>query len=119
MRLSLAQYRDLAAFSQFGSDLDEATRTQLELGSRLTEILKQGQYQPMAFEHQVIAIYAANNGYFNSVAVAEVRAVEEKLHGYMDSQARDVVDEIRSTKDLTPETEAKLKEALEAFKQTL
>lgn len=119
MRLSLAQYRDLAAFSQFGSDLDEATRTQLELGARLTEILKQGQYRPMAFEHQVVAIYAANNGYFNSVAVADVRDVEEKLHAYMDSQARDIIDEIRSTKDLSPETEAKLKGALDAFKQSL
>ena len=119
MRLSLAQYRDLAAFSQFGSDLDEATRTQLELGSRLTEILKQGQYQPMAFEHQVIAIYAANNGYFNSVAVADVRAVEQKLHSYMDTQARDVVDEIRTTKDLSPETEAKLKASLDSFKQSI
>jgi F-type H+-transporting ATPase subunit alpha len=119
MRLSLAQYRDLAAFSQFGSDLDEATRTQLELGARLTEILKQGQYQPMAFEHQVVAIYAANNGYLNSIKVADIRSVEEKLHTYMDTQAREVVDEIRSSKDLAPETEAKLKEALEAFKQTL
>jgi F-type H+-transporting ATPase subunit alpha len=119
MRLSLAQYRDLAAFSQFGSDLDEATRNQLALGVRLTEILKQGQYQPMAFESQVVAIYAANNGVFDAVPVEKVREVEKRMHDFFRTQALDVLEEIRTTRDLSADTEAKLKESLQAFKQII
>jgi F-type H+-transporting ATPase subunit alpha len=119
MRLSLAQYRDLAAFSQFGSDLDEATRNELALGIRLTEILKQGQYQPMAFESQVVAIYAANNGVFDAVPVEKVRDVEKRMHDFFKTQALDVLEEIRTTRDLSADTEAKLKESLQAFKQTI
>jgi F-type H+-transporting ATPase subunit alpha len=119
MRLSLAQYRELAAFSQFGSDLDEGTKRQLELGARLTEILKQDQYSPLAFEDQVVVIYAVNNGYFDDVPAIKSREAEKQLHTYMKNQARDVMEEIKSTKDLAPETEAKLKEALQGFKQGL
>jgi len=119
MRLSLAQYRELAAFSQFGSDLDEGTKRQLELGARLTEILKQDQYSPLAFEDQVVVIYAVNNGYFDDVPAIKSREAEKQLHAYMKNQARDVMEEIKSTKDLAPETEAKLKEALQGFKQGL
>jgi F-type H+-transporting ATPase subunit alpha len=119
MRLSLAQYRDLAAFSQFGSDLDEATRNQLALGSRLTEILKQGQYQPMAFESQVVAIYAANSGLLDSVPVEKISEVEKRMHEFFKTQALDILEEIRTTRDLSVETEAKLKESVQAFKKTI
>lgn len=117
LKLSLAQFRELEAFAQFGSDLDEATRQQLDLGRRLTELLKQPQYQPVAMEKQVVALYAVNNGYMDDVPVDKVRDFEEKFSTYMDTQGKKVMEAIRDTRELTEDLEAKLKASLEAFKQ--
>jgi F-type H+/Na+-transporting ATPase subunit alpha len=117
LRIALAQYRELAAFSQFGSDLDETTKKQLELGMRTTEILKQTQYMPMSFAHQAAIIYAVNNGYLNDVPVENLRDFEEKFHVFMDTQAKELMAEITTTKDLGESTEEKLKQAIEQFKE--
>jgi F-type H+-transporting ATPase subunit alpha len=113
----MAQYRELASFAQFGSDLDEATKMQLDLGSRTTEVMKQAQYTPMAVEHQVAIIYAVTNGYLNDVAVEKVAAFEVEFHKFMDTQSSDVMDALRTSRELTPETEEKLKAAIALFKQ--
>jgi F-type H+-transporting ATPase subunit alpha len=117
LKLSLAQFRELEAFAQFGSDLDEATRTQLDLGRRLTELLKQPQYQPIAMEKQVVILYAVNNGYMNDVEVEKVGKFEKDFYEFMESQGKDVLATIRDTKELAEDTEAKLKASIEAFKQ--
>jgi F-type H+/Na+-transporting ATPase subunit alpha len=117
IRIALAQYRELAAFAQFGSDLDETTKKQLELGQRTTEILKQTQYNPMPFANQVAIIYAVNNGYLDDVQVENIRDFEEKFQQFMKTQAKDVIDEITQTKDLGESTEEKLKKAIEQFKE--
>jgi F-type H+-transporting ATPase subunit alpha len=118
LKLSLAQFRELEAFAQFGSDLDEATRNQLELGRRLTELLKQSQYQPVVMEKQVVSLYAVNNGYMDDVAVEKVRDFEQKLIEYLETQDKGILEAIRDTKELTEDIEAKLKTALERFKQS-
>lgn len=118
LKLSLAQFRELEAFAQFGSDLDEATRKQLELGRRITEVLKQPQYQPTPMENQVCIIYAVNNGYFNSIPVDQIRRAEEQFHEFMKTQGRDVLDEIKTSQDLSLETEKKLQEAIQEFLKT-
>lgn len=117
LKLSLAQFRELEAFAQFGSDLDEATRQQLELGRRLTELLKQPQYSPVAMEKQVIALYAVNNGYMDDVEVERVGEFETGLYEFMDTQAKDVLKDIATKKELTDEIEGKIKASLEKFKQ--
>lgn len=117
MRLSLAQYRELAAFAQFGSDLDEATKKSLDLGARTQEILKQLQFQPLSVAHQVAIIYAAVNGLLDDIAVEKVKEFEEKFHVFLDTQAKDLVQTIDTTKDLAEDTEAKLKKAVADFKQ--
>lgn len=117
LKLSLAQFRELEAFAQFGSDLDEATRQQLELGRRLTELLKQPQYSPVAMEKQVVALYAVNNGYMDDVEVERVGEFEKGLYEFMDTQAKDVLKDIATKKELTEEIEAKVKASLEKFKQ--
>lgn len=118
LKLSLAQFRELEAFAQFGSDLDEATRTQLELGRRLTEILKQPQYQPVAMAQQVAILYAANNAYLNDIPVEKMADFQPKFHEFMETQGRDILKAITDSKDLSEETEAALKEAIENFKQS-
>ena len=118
LKLSLAQFRELEAFAQFGSDLDEDTKKQLELGRRLNEILKQPQYQPVALAHQVAIFYAANNAYLNDIPVEKVGDFESKFFDYLDTQARDVVEGISKGKELTPEIEESLKKAIIQFKQT-
>ncbi len=117
LKLSLAQFRELEAFAQFGSDLDEATRQQLELGRRLTELLKQPQYSPVAMEKQVVALYAVNNGYMDDVEVERVGEFERSLYEFMDTQAKDVLKDIATKKELTEEIEVKVKASLEKFKQ--
>ncbi len=116
LRLDLSQYRELAAFAQFGSDLDEATRKQLERGKRLVEILKQPQYQPMAVEHQVAILYAATNGYLDSVPVEELKDWENNFHKFLDQDKSNLIKELATKKELTPEIEAGLKKAIEEFK---
>jgi F-type H+/Na+-transporting ATPase subunit alpha len=116
MRLDLAQFREVQAFSQFASDLDRATRDQLERGTRLVEILKQPQYKPMPVEQQVTIIYAANNGYIDDLPVSSIRKFEEQFHPYMAESYPDIMEKIRRTKDLDKDTEAALAKAIDAFK---
>ncbi|MBI2849715.1 MAG: F0F1 ATP synthase subunit alpha [Chloroflexi bacterium] len=118
LKLELAQYRDLAAFAQFGtSELDQATRDQLERGRRITEVLKQGQYSPMLVENQVMILYAAINGYLADVAIDQLAAFEADFHKFMDMTHRDVGKAIAQEKDISPATEEALKAALTQFKQ--
>jgi F-type H+-transporting ATPase subunit alpha len=119
MRLGLAQYRELQAFAQFGTaELDPATRRQLELGQRLTEILKQPQYSPLSLGQEVTIIYTVVNGHSNDVAANKMRDFEEAFHRFIDSNNPDVLKEIEETGLLEDATEEKLKKAIEAFKQT-
>ena len=118
LRLDLAQYRELEAFSAFASDLDAATKKQLDRGARTVEILKQGQYQPMAFEAQAMIIFAVINGYIDDVPVAKVRDWETGLHAYMKAQFPNVGDKVRSEKAISKETEAELRRAIEQYKKS-
>jgi F-type H+-transporting ATPase subunit alpha len=118
LRLDLAQYRALEAFSQIGSDLDEATKQQLDLGRRMTEVLKQGQYVPMNVPHQVAILYAVTNGYLDQVAVEDVAAYETGLHEYLDARGADWVSKIMAQPELTPEAENALKQILTDYAQT-
>jgi F-type H+-transporting ATPase subunit alpha len=115
IKLELAQYREMAAFAQFGSDLDAATQRLLNRGSRLTELLKQPQYQPMPIEEQVVAIYTGVRGYLDKLALNAVQRFSNDFLRLMRSKHKDVLDQIRTGKQLTPEIEAKLKSILEAF----
>jgi len=116
LRLALAQYREMAAFAQFGSDLDAATQRQLNRGARLVEILKQGQYQPLPVEKQVVAIFAANNGYVDEYATTDVQRYEKELISFMESNYSDVLSTLAEKKAIDSELEEKLKAALEEFK---
>jgi F-type H+-transporting ATPase subunit alpha len=115
LRLDLAQYREMAAFAQFASDLDKATQNQLARGQRLTEILKQPQYQPLPVEKQIALIYAGTQGYLDNYPVSALRRYEQELYPFLESHPTRVLDLIREKKDLTPEVEEKLKEALGDF----
>src|SRR4029077_6593664 len=117
-RLELAQYRELAAFSQFSSDLDAATLKQLSRGARLTEILKQKQYQPLSVEKQVMIIFAATNGYIDNLPIEECRRFEEGLYKFLDTQRPQVLKLIREKKQIDAETKAVMQEALKDFKLT-
>jgi len=120
MRLGLAQYRELQAFAQFGTaELDAATRRQLDLGQRLTEILKQPQFHPLTLGQEVSIIYAAVNGYLNDVEVAKVRSFEDAFHSYMESNHPEVLKSIEDKKTIEPETEEKLKAAISQFKESM
>jgi len=118
LRLDLAQYRELAAFAQFGtSELDKATRAQLERGQRITEVLKQTQYAPMSVEKQVMILYAAINGYLDDVPGDKVGAFEANLHRFMEANHPEIGKKIAKQKELTPEIEEKLKAAISEFKK--
>ncbi len=117
LRLELAQYRELAAFAQFGSDLDKATQRQLARGARLTELLKQPQYQPLEVERQIIAIFAGTEGYLDDLDVSEIRVFEGELYEYMESAHAGLVQEIREKHQFTDEIRQKLNEALKEFKE--
>ncbi len=119
MRLGLAQYRELAAFAQFGTaELDAATRLQLERGRRLTEILKQQQFQPLGLASEVSIIYAAVNGLTDDVEVTKMRDFEEAFHRYMEGNHPQLLAQIEEKKELESETEEKLKTAIQQFKQS-
>jgi F-type H+-transporting ATPase subunit alpha len=118
LRMEMAQFRELAAFAQFGSDLDEATLRRLERGQRLTEILKQPQYEPVPLEEQVIIIYAGTHGYCGSVPVDKMRQYEMDLLTLMRAQHPAIRASIATQKELSEETEAKLQAALEGFSAT-
>ncbi len=114
----LAQYREMAAFAQFGSDLDATTQRLLNRGARLTELLKQPQFSPLKMEEQVAVIYAGVNGYLDPLPLNKVRAFENGLLGLLRSKHADILDDIRDTRDLTDGTAAKLKEVVENFSKT-
>ncbi|HLL13601.1 MAG TPA: hypothetical protein VK388_00855, partial [Pyrinomonadaceae bacterium] len=116
LRLDLAQFRELAAFAQFGSDLDKATQAQLARGQRLTEILKQPQYQPIDVEKQVLIIWAASNGFLDDVPVDQARRFEAELVRFMENAQPGLLQRIREKKALTDDIKADLKQALADFK---
>ena len=118
LRLDLAQYREKAAFAQFGSDLDPATQKQLARGQRMMEILKQPQYSPVEMEKQVFIIYAANNGYLDGVPVSRVGEYEAALMRHLDTTHPEIVKEVGSTGKLEAGTKAKLDSALQDFTKT-
>ncbi len=118
IKLDLAQYRELAAFAQFGSDLDKATLAQLNRGQRLVEILKQGQYSPMPVEKQVISIWTATNGYVDDLPVPQVRRFETEFMAFLDVNAPEVLRGIRDSKVLSDDAKAQLKAQIVAFKET-
>ena len=120
LRLDLAQYRELAAFAQFGTaELDAATRRQLERGQRLTEVLKQLQFRPLTLGQEVSILYAGVNGHLDDVELPKVRAFEEAFHNYMQGNHPDVLKQIAETKELAPEVEEKLKAAVQQFKESV
>ena len=117
LRLDLAQFRELEAFAQFATDLDERTRSQIERGRRTTEILKQPQYQPLPFEMQVAELYAVTNGFVDQIAVARVSEWEKGFQDFMNGKGSKVLDAIREKKELTDEIVEKLKKAIEDFNE--
>jgi F-type H+-transporting ATPase subunit alpha len=118
VRLSLAQYRELAAFAQFASDLDEATRKQLERGKRVTELMKQPQYSPLSVAEEALTLFAVSNGYVDDVEVPKALAFELALRQYMHSQHADLMRKIEDTKDLDADADKALRAAVEDFKKT-
>ncbi|VXC97923.1 F0F1 ATP synthase subunit alpha [Sphingomonas sp. 8AM] len=118
IKLELAQYREMAAFAQFGSDLDASTQKLLNRGARLTELLKQPQFSPMPFEEQTVSIYAGTNGFIDTVPVADVNRYEAAMLSYMRADHADVLTAIRDSRELGKDTEGKLKEALGQFAKT-
>lgn len=117
LKLDLAQFRELAAFAQFGSDLDKATREQLDRGQRLTEILKQPQYQPYSLEREIQIIFAGTNGYLDDIPVDKVASFESNFLRFMEASHPDIGRKIIETKDLDKETEAGLRSAIDEFKR--
>ena len=117
LRLNLAQYREMAAFAQFGSDLDKATQMQLARGARLVEILKQPQYKPIPFEKQVLLIFAANNGYVDDYPVSALRKYETDLYAFLDGRQESLLAVLRDKKAIDDDIKAKITAALDAFKK--
>jgi F-type H+-transporting ATPase subunit alpha len=116
VRLALAQYRELAAFSQFASDLDEATRKQLERGQRVMELMKQKQYSPLSVAQMAVSLFAVDRGYLDDVALSKVGDFEAALHGYMMSGHKALIDKINQSGDYDDAIEGDLKRALDDFK---
>jgi F-type H+/Na+-transporting ATPase subunit alpha len=117
LKLDLAQFRELAAFAQFGSDLDKATREQLDRGQRLTEILKQPQYQPYTLEREIEILFAGTNGYLDDIPLEKVRSFETNFIRFMEASHPDIGRKILETRDLDKDTEAALRRAIEEFKR--
>ena len=118
IKLQLAQFRELEAFMQFSQDLDPETKSSIEKGRRLTEVLKQKNHSPLGFEKQVVSIYAAISGVFDEAEVNAVVNVEAQLLSYIQNQKNEILESIRDSKDFSEETEEKLKKAIESFKET-
>jgi F-type H+-transporting ATPase subunit alpha len=117
LRLELAQYREMAAFAQFGSDLDQATQRQLARGSRLVEILKQGQYQPLPVEKQILIIYAATHGFVDGYPESALKRYEEDLYSFVESKHPELFASILAKKQIDAELEAELKRVLAEFRE--
>ena len=118
LKLDLAQFRELAAFAQFGSDLDKATRDTLSRGQHMTELLKQPQFSPLTLEKEVTIMYAGVNGYMDDVPLEKMVDAEAAFHLYMENNHRDILDDIRDKREISKETEEKLKNAVKAFRQS-
>jgi len=116
LRLDLASFRELQAFAQFASDLDDYTRGQLERGQRMVEVLKQGPYAPVPIEKQVVIIFAGANGYLDDIAASSVTKFEAELMPFMEAKYSNILDSIRSEKKITDDTDAALRKAIEDFK---
>src|SRR5689334_24774512 len=117
VRLALAQFRELAAFAQFASDLDEATRKHLERGRMVTELMKQAQYQPMQVAEMALTLFAVNNAYIDDIDVKKALAAERSLRDYLKSKYADLTERMESSKDLSKDDEAKLHEAIKDWKK--
>jgi F-type H+-transporting ATPase subunit alpha len=117
LRLDLAQFRELEAFAAFGSDLDAASKAQLERGARMVELLKQGQYSPYSVERQVVSIWAGTTGKLDDVAVADIRRFEAELLEFIGRERKEIFTVISETKALEDDTIAKMEEAVTAFKK--
>jgi F-type H+-transporting ATPase subunit alpha len=118
IKLELAQYREMAAFAQFASDLDASTQRLLARGARLTELLKQAQFSPLTVEEQVVSLYAGVRGYLDKIEVRDIGRFEAGLISGVREKGRDILDAIRTSKDLTPETDEKLKAFLVEYSRT-
>jgi F-type H+-transporting ATPase subunit alpha len=117
LRLDLAQYRELAAFAQFGSELDKATQAQLARGQRLTQVLKQDQFVPLPVEKQVLLIYAGTNGYLDSIEVSDVERFQRDLLAFGDARAGELLHQIATRKAIDDEIREGLKKTLSEFKE--
>src|SRR5690606_26014363 len=118
IRIALAQYRGRPAFAQFASELDEATRKQLERGQRVTELMKEKQYAPMSIAMQALSIHAVNEGYLDDVAVNKIMAFEEGLHAHFAKTQGELVEKVNGSGNWNDEIEAQFKKGIEEFKQT-
>jgi F-type H+-transporting ATPase subunit alpha len=116
LRLDLAQYREMAAFAQFGSDLDKATQAQLARGERLVEVLKQGQYQPLPVARQIVVIYAGVRGFLDSYPVSVLQRYEQELYKFIEDKHPDLLNEIDKKKELDEALDQKIQAILERFK---
>jgi len=117
LRLDLAQYRSLAAFAQFGSDLDKASQAQLNRGQRLTELLKQNQFSPIPVEKQVLSLFAGVNGYIDDIPVSDVRRFEAELRSFAENGYPGVLQAIREKKELSPDIKQQVESLIKEFKQ--
>jgi F-type H+-transporting ATPase subunit alpha len=115
LRLDLAQFREMAAFAQFASDLDAATRAQLERGKRLVELLKQGQYVPLPVEKQIVTVYAGTAGYTDKLPVESLKQYEQDLYRYIDEKHPELWTDLKAKKEITDDIKKTLDKALKAF----
>ncbi len=118
LKLDLAQYREMAAFAQFGSELDPSSQRLLHRGERLTEMLKQNQYDPLPMEKEVLIIFAGNEGYFDKLEVSQVKQFERELYAFVEARHRDLLDEIRTRREIPDDLRKRLLETLASFAQT-
>src|SRR5258708_40310206 len=118
LKLDLAQYREMAAFAQFGADLDASSQRLLARGARLTEMLKQNQYDPLPMEKEVLIIFAANEGYFDKLSVEQIRPFEKGLYSIFDARHADLLTEVREKRELTDDLKKKMKAGLDAYEQS-
>jgi len=117
LKLDLAQYRELAAFAQFGSDLDPLTQKQLNRGQRLTELLKQPQFQPLSWQQQVVVLFAGTQGYLDDIKVSDIRAFEDGLYKYFESGQSPLLDDLTNKKSLDDDLRNRLHAALKEYKE--
>jgi F-type H+-transporting ATPase subunit alpha len=118
LKLDLAQYREMAAFAQFGSDLDQSSQRLLHRGERMTEMLKQNQYEPLPIEKEVLIVFAANEGYLDKLEVTQIKAFELGLYAFFDSRQKDILDEIRTKRELSDDLRKRIRAAIDQYLQT-